>query len=511
VYDIVVVGGGTAGTVLAGRLSQDAGRSVALLEAGPDRRVTDMPPGVRSGSPTDVMSNAARYESWHWRGLTARPTTAQPPSPCPRGRGTGGSSQINYMLAPRPNLSDFERWIDRGCTGWSPAEVLRSFNAAESDQQFGDRAYHGAHGPIPIHRAARSEWSALDTEFERALADAGEALEEDLNRPDATGVGPWPVNVRLDGRVSTNEAYLEPARARQNLTVLGDTLVDRVLVDNRTSAATGVRYLAYGETREVEAGMVILAAGAVHSPAILQRSGVGPATWLRAANIPVSADLPVGVGLQDHPRVVLQLDGEPTAGPANGRAMNVLWRASSGSPDGCPGDLFVFPMSSLGATAPWPDGVVVLLNQCYSTGTVRIRSADPAAHPSIDQRMLEDTRDLSRLREAVQRTAGLIRSTAFGRSHEVVAAGTSTRIEDLNTAQLERWMLATATSGRHLTSSCAMGAADLGDAVVDHEGVVHGVANLRVIDSSIAPMVPTANTHLTTIMIAEHLAARIAG
>ncbi len=259
----------------------------------------------------------------------------------------GGSSAINGQIAIRGVPEDYDGWAAAGCAGWSFADVLPAFNRLETDLRFGAAAYHGEAGPIPVYRAPVSNWGAVDQALAEAALDAGYPWEADHNAPGTTGVSPYAINSQGGVRVSTNDAYVEPARGRNNLAIFGEAFVDRVLFD--AERAIGVRAHIASGWREVRGAEVILAAGAVGSPAILMRSGVGPAAHLAALEIAVKTDLPVGEAFQDHPAIFLPVRLEPHAQPPPGfRHTNACVRYSSGLAGAGPNDMMMVAMNRFG-------------------------------------------------------------------------------------------------------------------------------------------------------------------
>ncbi|MGH3586017.1 MAG: GMC family oxidoreductase, partial [Pseudonocardia sp.] len=372
-------------------------------------------------------------------------------------------------------------------------------------------------GPTPIHRMPRDGWGSTDTALAAAALAAGHTWAEDVNAPGAHGVSPYPINSRDGKRVTVNDGYLEPVREAGALTIRGGALVDRIMV--RDGRAVGVRLLADGAPVEERADLVVLCAGAVHSPAVLMRSGIGPASLLRSLGIEVLADLPVGQGLQDHPMatVAIPLDEASAIGTPDDRHTNVCVRWTSDESGAQPLDMMyvslnqnVLAMASAdlrfgaGAFGVW-------LNQTWSRGSVTVSSADPRAQPEIREGMLGDERDLVRLRAGIRSLVDLARS-------EPATAIADEPIERVNRelmsaldddARLDDHLLATAADTQHATSTCRMGSPGEPTTVVDPECRVLGVDGLRVVDASIFPSVPRANTNLTAIMAGELMADRL--
>ncbi len=495
-HDYVVVGGGSAGCVLAARLTEDADVSVLLLEAGGDERR----PNVEEPSawPTLLGSEV------DWGYASAEGERTGRSIPAPRGKVLGGSGSINVMAHLRGHRGDFDAWADMGADGWSWQEVLPHFIRSE-DVPTGDPAYRGRGGPLRPRPSA--EPHPLSLAHVEAAVRLGHPRAVDLNDGELIGAAVHDLLIEDGRRQSTATAYLRPAAERPNLTIVTGARATRLVV--AAGRCTAVEYVdGGGRPVTAHAGReLLLCAGAVDSPKLLMLSGIGDATEVAALGIRPVVDLPaVGRNLQDHVMLAgVRLEArQPLPQPSGNYAESTVFLRTHPAQ---PGPELQLVQVQIDYHLPWQEPMPTAFSvgvghmRPESRGRVRLASVDPAAAPIIDPRHVTEQHDLDQLIAGLEEVDRLVGTGAFDAWE---AQPSTRRILDLDRIDLERFVGDAVSSFFHLSGTCRMGTGP--DAVVDPELRVYGVEGLRVIDASVMPRIVSCNTNASTVMIAERAA-----
>ncbi len=521
-YDVVIVGGGAAGSVIASRLAEDPNTSVLVLEAGPDYPNPEFLPDEIKFGGTRYAEAPDSEHNWALRGTI---TEEQGEIHVAQGHVIGGGSSINGQAMQRGFPEDFDSWSAMGNDEWSYDKVLPFFRKSETDMDIKDD-FHGTDGPMPVRRRQTGTWPDIQKAFHEAVLAAGYGDVDDTNGPNPAGIGVSPSN-NLDGlRMSAAMTYLNPVRHCLNLTVRGNVSVRKVLIEG--GKAVGVEAESGSEVFTIEAGKVVLSSGAIRSPQLLMLSGIGQKAQLEKFGIPVIKDSPgVGDHLWNHlsAQVTFKVkDGKTVVGDNDDAIHFSLHYTADGSSEA--NDMVLRTNSVVDEREEKVRGVrtkyitgAVDPEQCArimctlglpdGSGYVRLASADPGEQPEFNYQYLKNENDARRVRDGVRMAVKVLESDAYNDVMDYRIAPTDDILA--NDESLDKWIRETVGTARHVSGTCRMGPDSDPTAVVDQTCRVKGVEQLWVVDASIMPRVPrSGGSHATVLMIAERAVGWIA-